>query len=239
MPQQVTHLFEGGVRGEIMNVVAAVREDAAVAIDEADPGRGRDHVLEASLGNLRVGRGAHDAAIISDGRRLDRPAARAAEERCAKRYLSISAKPGALHRRIVSSAETVASVRPSGAKASELTMVPCALSVATSRRARMFQNLTTPSALPTARVWPSGENAIECTAPASPRNTTGSDRDWCSTAGPSCLRCRWPEGVHPVRMRQPRFCPSGRPAHRTVPRGCIPEMDTPALIADRERTAVR
>ena len=41
-------------------------------------------------------------------------------------------------------------------------------------------------------------------------------RDWCSTAGPSCLRCRWPEGVHPVRMRQPRFCPSGRPAHRTV-----------------------
>jgi hypothetical protein len=71
MPQQVADLLEARMGRQVVDVVPAIREHAAVAIDETDR-RGRRHdIFEAGLGNLGIRRGVHDAAIISDGRRLD------------------------------------------------------------------------------------------------------------------------------------------------------------------------
>ena len=53
VPEQVADLFEGGGFREIVDVVAAVREDTAIAVEITDRGRGRDDVLEPALGLLR------------------------------------------------------------------------------------------------------------------------------------------------------------------------------------------
>ena len=49
VPQQVAHLLEAGLRRQVVDVVPPIREDAAIAVDEADARRGRDDVLEAGL----------------------------------------------------------------------------------------------------------------------------------------------------------------------------------------------
>ena len=64
VPQQVADFFERRVPREIVDVVAAVREHAAIAVEIADRGRGRDGIFEARFG-LR-GRG-HDAQSYRAG----------------------------------------------------------------------------------------------------------------------------------------------------------------------------
>src|SRR5687768_1838532 len=49
MPEQVADFFEGGGAGELVDVVAAVGEDAAIAVEVTDGGRRRDDVLEPAL----------------------------------------------------------------------------------------------------------------------------------------------------------------------------------------------
>ena len=49
VPEEEAHLFEGGVSRQLVNVVAAVGEHAAIAVQIADRGRGGDGVFEAGL----------------------------------------------------------------------------------------------------------------------------------------------------------------------------------------------
>ena len=63
MPQEEADLFERGLGREIVDVVAAIGEHAAVAVDEADRRRRGDDVFKSALG-LRFGSGAHASAII-------------------------------------------------------------------------------------------------------------------------------------------------------------------------------
>src|SRR5699024_7843966 len=49
VPQQEADFLEGGVGRQIVDVVAAVRQHAAVAIDPADRGGRRDDVFEPAL----------------------------------------------------------------------------------------------------------------------------------------------------------------------------------------------
>ena len=57
VPQQVAHFLERRVPREIVDVVAAIGEHAAIAVHIADGGRGGDRVFEPCLG--RRGHG-HD-----------------------------------------------------------------------------------------------------------------------------------------------------------------------------------
>ncbi len=50
MPQQVADFFEGRLRRQVVDVVSAVGENAALAVDEADARAGGDDVFEAGLG---------------------------------------------------------------------------------------------------------------------------------------------------------------------------------------------
>ena len=50
VPQQVTDFLERRVRRQIVDVVPAIGQDPAVAVDETDARRGRDDVFEAGFG---------------------------------------------------------------------------------------------------------------------------------------------------------------------------------------------
>jgi len=52
MPQEEADLFERGGLREIVDVVSAVREHAALAVQVTDRRRCGDHVLESALGFL-------------------------------------------------------------------------------------------------------------------------------------------------------------------------------------------
>src|SRR4051812_18416918 len=65
MPQQVAHLLEGRRLRQIVDVVPAVGEDAALAIQITDRRRRRDNVLEtAALGFIRCCCG-HSAILLA------------------------------------------------------------------------------------------------------------------------------------------------------------------------------
>ena len=68
VPQQVAGLFKGRVAREVVNVVAAIRQHAAIAVEKTNARRGRDDVFETALWFLRR---CHIRAILSlPGRRL-------------------------------------------------------------------------------------------------------------------------------------------------------------------------
>ena len=50
MPQEITGFLERGVPRQVMDVVAAIRQHAAIAIEKTDPGRSRDDVFESAFG---------------------------------------------------------------------------------------------------------------------------------------------------------------------------------------------
>jgi hypothetical protein len=50
VPQQVAGLLEGRIAREIVDVVSAIREHAAIAVEENRCGRRRDDVFETALG---------------------------------------------------------------------------------------------------------------------------------------------------------------------------------------------
>ena len=54
MPEEVADFLEGRVLRQLVDVVAAVREHAAVAVEIADGRRGRDGIFEPGLGLLAV-----------------------------------------------------------------------------------------------------------------------------------------------------------------------------------------
>src|SRR5207244_607198 len=50
LPQQIHHLFERRVRGQVFDRVTAVDQSPRYAIDRADRRRGGDHIFERSSG---------------------------------------------------------------------------------------------------------------------------------------------------------------------------------------------
>ena len=50
VPQEITDFFEGGVPCEIVDVVTAIRQHAAVAVEIADGGRRRDGIFKPCFG---------------------------------------------------------------------------------------------------------------------------------------------------------------------------------------------
>jgi hypothetical protein len=50
VPQQVAGFLEGRIAREIVDVVSAIREHAAIAVEKTDARRGRDDVFETAFG---------------------------------------------------------------------------------------------------------------------------------------------------------------------------------------------
>ena len=64
MPQKVTSLFEVGFFGQLVDINAAVSQNASVAIDVANFGCGGDHPLQ-SLGGVCHGQAGHCSSLGS------------------------------------------------------------------------------------------------------------------------------------------------------------------------------
>ena len=63
VPQQVAGLLERGVARQVVDVVTAIREHAAIAVEETNPRRGRDDVFETALGFFGCG---HISRIMAE-----------------------------------------------------------------------------------------------------------------------------------------------------------------------------
>ena len=66
--EQVRHLFERGVRRQVFDGVARQRQPAAVAVDFAEPRRGRDDAFQAVCHSSMFDRRSH---IVNIDRRIN------------------------------------------------------------------------------------------------------------------------------------------------------------------------